>query len=991
MKKRLLACLLTAAMLVSLFPLPALAAEAEPYTGGLCPHHQEHSYEVCGYVEAAEEVPCDMDCAETGEDSQIIHVEGCAYAPEVEGAPCQHKHDGECGYVEAIEGQPCGYVCPACSMQAMNDLPMLAADETGDFTVSGGELGTDYSYADNILTILTDTALTISGNTTRDRIVVAGDIEANITLNNLSIQFSDGSEGDRNHREQSGTCAFAVGRSTVCNLTLVGDNTLQSGYHQAALEVPGDATLTIEGPGAITANGGKRGAGIGGSRYMSCGTITINSGTVEAHGSIGGAGIGGGGRYGEGSSSGGGGGNGGKVTIKGGTVTATATNDPGTSIGGIGGGAASNSNGTLTITDGTLKDADVTSDEFTMTGGTLEGCTIQNASVPLNNATIRNSTLNNLSSWTDANNTVSGSTLNFTKDVAQITLTRGGAGNTYNIPVTITDNVSFSGNTTFGSTVDITGNVTLDGITELTGNVTIGAGGSLSNSGTLTVPKDCTITDGGAVTNNVGATINLSGVLDHTAGTLTNNGTIFLLVSGKVEPDVVDSGNSPVSVGTVPIPAGEIVIDMSKVRNTVTIGPESYTIDGTSHTYDPAQNNIVLTGTYGGNISGTSTNPAAAVTVLENTTASIVLRDVYIGWERDWNQNYRSSIWVKDYCTVTVFLEGTNTLKPRWLGNGICTEEHSSLTVEGAGTLILDMSNAKYGGDAGIGNPKRNFGSITLNGGNIVTKTTSDNEDLIGIGGKRGTVTINGGTLNGPYLFGDSSGGDITNEYQLIINGGIINSETKWSLNYGSLTLNGGEVSIPTVYCYGPSGGKIAVNGGQLTLTSTSDYLYGNVTINGGTVTGRVNPTLYGGTKINGGTAKLTNNSDSQPVANINTTDGKTAYRTELTGQTSVADLLVDGKSQNISYNHPSDTSLYLYLVHDDDDSTTNNHTVVVMYQDESRKEYTATWDSTDSKFTFGTGSTSTPPIILPSTWTCPAPPPARTATRKRPTATPPP
>ena len=29
MKKRLLACLLTAAMLVSLFPLPALAAEAE--------------------------------------------------------------------------------------------------------------------------------------------------------------------------------------------------------------------------------------------------------------------------------------------------------------------------------------------------------------------------------------------------------------------------------------------------------------------------------------------------------------------------------------------------------------------------------------------------------------------------------------------------------------------------------------------------------------------------------------------------------------------------------------------------------------------------------------------------------------------------------------------------------------------------------------------------------------------------------------------------
>lgn len=603
----------------------------------------------------------------------------------------------------------------------------------------------------------------------------------------------------------------------------------------------------------------------------------------------------------------------------------------------------------------------LTSDEFTMTGGTLEGCTIQNASIPLNNATIRNSTLNNLSSWTDANNTVSGSTLNFGRNVAQITLTRGGAGNTYNIPVTITDNVSFSGNTTFGSTVDITGNVTLDGITELTGNVTIGAGGSLTNKGTLTVPGDCTITNHATITNNEGAVINLSGVIDNQtdpAGTVANNGTIFLIRTGRVLGEDRLTGNSPVSVGTVPIPAGEIVIDMSKVRNTVTIGPESYTIDGTSHTYDPAQNNIVLTGTYGGNISGTSTNPAAAVTVLENTTASIILRGVDISWND--KELWCSSIWVKDYCTVTVFLEGTNTLKPRYAGIGIRTEEHSSLTVEGAGTLNLDLTN-HYGADAGIGQTEA-FGSITINGGNITT--TVGNYSRVCIGGKRGTVTVNGGTLNGSNLFGGSSYENITNVYQLIINGGIINSETKWCLNGGSLTINGGQMSIPTVYCYGSSGSKIAVNGGQLTLTptSTSEYMFGNVTINGGTVTGRVKPKTNGETKINGGTAKLTdpgnNNSD---IASVSTSDGKTAYRTELTGQTSVADLLVDGKSQNISYNHPSDTSLYLYLVHDADSGTPDTHTVVVMYQDESRKEYTATWDGTDNKFTFGTGSPSTP------------------------------
>jgi hypothetical protein len=83
MKKRLLACLLTAAMLVSLFPLSALAAEVEPYTGGLCHHHQEHSYE-------------------------------------------------DCGYIEAVEGRPCGYVCHICPVQAMIDALPAPKDITAE-------------------------------------------------------------------------------------------------------------------------------------------------------------------------------------------------------------------------------------------------------------------------------------------------------------------------------------------------------------------------------------------------------------------------------------------------------------------------------------------------------------------------------------------------------------------------------------------------------------------------------------------------------------------------------------------------------------------------------------------------------------------------------------------------------------------------------------------------------------------------------------------
>lgn len=99
MKQRLLSLLLCGAMLFSMCT-PGLALERASSTGGLCPHHQEHSYEVCsyikaaeghpcshvhdrgcGYVEAVPEVPCDKGCADTDRDGQIDHVEDCAYTP----------------------------------------------------------------------------------------------------------------------------------------------------------------------------------------------------------------------------------------------------------------------------------------------------------------------------------------------------------------------------------------------------------------------------------------------------------------------------------------------------------------------------------------------------------------------------------------------------------------------------------------------------------------------------------------------------------------------------------------------------------------------------------------------------------------------------------------------------------------------------------------------------------------------------------------------
>lgn len=110
-----------------------------------------------------------------------------------------------------------------------------------------------------------------------------------------------------------------------------------------------DKALTIYGQGAdtgrMTANGAEYCAGIGGrdpdfhlGSYGSCGSVTINGGTVTATGDDG-AGIGVGSR-----------GAGGAITINGGTVTANG----GYGHSGIGGGDEAGSSGTLTVRGGVV-------------------------------------------------------------------------------------------------------------------------------------------------------------------------------------------------------------------------------------------------------------------------------------------------------------------------------------------------------------------------------------------------------------------------------------------------------------------------------------------------------------------------------------------------------------------------------------------------------------------------------------------------------------
>ena len=236
------------------------------------------------------------------------------------------------------------------SIQKDSTIHLIVDDTIGAFKVTGGVYSSDYTYEDNVLTIIKDGADLTIANTdpstpTTDRIEVADKVSANITLAGVNINAS--------------ATAFKIADNSTGNVTITladnTTNTLKSGDNCAGLQKNGDTTtgtLTIKGEtagtGILNAIGGSYSAGIGGSYIINGGNgskITISGGIVTAKGSNGAAGIGGC-HVGSGSD----------IIINGGVVTATGGNDYAAGIGGGHSGSGSNiiiNGGIVTATGGT--------------------------------------------------------------------------------------------------------------------------------------------------------------------------------------------------------------------------------------------------------------------------------------------------------------------------------------------------------------------------------------------------------------------------------------------------------------------------------------------------------------------------------------------------------------------------------------------------------------------------------------------------------------
>lgn len=527
------------------------------------------------------------------------------------------------------------------------------------------------------------------------------------------------------------------------------------------------------------------------------------------------------------------------------------------------------------------------------------------------------------------------------------------------VPNTVTINApqQFTGTTNFNnSSVVINDAVTTSGTMTIRSAVTLN--GTLTNKGALTIVSGSTLTNSGTITNDADATLHLYGTIDNEngtpAGTLTNNGTLYIYEGGRIlNNDQPVGPKAPIDASSRPIPAGEVVIDLDKASGQkIVIGKDSYTIGDASYSYDPTKNSIVLTGEWTGSVGANQT----AVKLLDNLTSTVILRDAKFNMTDAPNDFYYASILtLSDGCETTLLLEGENVITANNTNKhdnrsiAIHTASTSSLTIDGEGSLNFDYSNASF--HFGIGNTQGNMGTITVNGGKLSMVANPDLWSSVGYGlfyGENGNLVINDCRITGEMFISPLALGGEYTYMNVTVNGGNIDVENGYryfnNFTNANMTINGGHVSVPTLNLL-----TLTVNGGEL----VTDVYCGNnngFVINGGVVTidgtridtsGTQNPDYRRTpTSITGGSVKMIYSDNTKELLNVGS-----YYLTELTGQSDVTSVTVDGVNQNIAANHPEDNTLYLYLKHDESATTPETHTIDVLCG-HTKTTYTATWDN---------------------------------------------
>lgn len=811
-----------------------------------------------------------------------------------------------------------------CALAAMFlwSTEVKAAGETGDFTVTGGTLGTDYSYdsTSGVLTVNGGANLTIKntnpGTATGNRIVVAGN--ASITLSGVNIEVSGGSS----------SCAFNIQTSASVNLTLSGENTLKNRYG-GGLFVPEGAALTIGGTAgkdSLTATSGSVGAGIGFGNYDSCGKITITGGSVKATGVMG---IGGWGDKGDQT-----------VEIKGGEVEANSIGGGSTAVAISGGTVTTSENisssGLMTISSGTVKvgkNINSGTGTVTITGGTVTtgeniggtgSVTVSGGTVDTHNITANTLAVTN--GKVTAETGIKGGTLN----VSGGTLTASGE----NEKAAINSDVTIS-----GGSVTANGGSTAAGIGGNNGeagkNVTIsggmviatgGTGNGLSGAGIGGGNKEA----GGKVTISGGKVVAKGG--DYAAGIgggRDGKGADVIITGGSVKASSIGGGGAYGGAGggsltdgkgnsvtlktfTLQDSSGSPVTDTAIDAFTIpTYGIKDVRTDTEGKLYFYLPNSITdgtpvtvtadSTG-YEGSVSGSATlKPFAGDIDLSQGSGNLYIwGDGYMrGGSAD---ESAKKTYTGDYTltggTAESATANTVTVMGDYNGNPVSGTE-KTITLNGvnidvnsqsyacafsiqagtgAGTgadvnLMLSGGNTLKSGSfaAGLGVPEG--ASVTIDSVPDTGRLTATGADAAaGIGGGNnkagGTVTINGGIIDAIAVSRQGTGGGAG------IGGGASGAGGDITINGGKVTAAGCNSAAGIGGGYRGAGGAVTINGGSVVAKGdgagigTGDQYtssdFGTVTISGGTVTatgGDSAAGIGGGYQVSGEDVKITGGS----------------------------------------------------------------------------------------------------------------------------------
>ena len=910
---RILAAVLTAAMVFTQTPYTALAAESE--AGFVIVKNET---EQAGQAD-------DGNNGETGENGDVSGSDetgdipgnsgdnrdngGSGNAGDVSGGTGDVSDNnggtGEAGDVSDGNGGNGDVSGPDSEVSVSgNDIVVYgaAATATGTLTVEGNSGSYSYDAENDVITVKNGANLTFHSangygaeNPSQTRIYVEKDANATLTLDGVYINVSD---------KAASPLEIAKNSVGAVSVVLEGSNTLTAGKNSAGIQKNGtaDGTLTISGSGTLTAQGGEFGAGIGGGSDENGNNIIITGGTIIATASMSyysGAGIGGG-YYAAGSN----------ITISGGTVTATG----GQNGAGIGGGYSKEGNN-ITISGGTV----------TATGGQY-GAGIGGGSRE-----------------TGSDITISGGTVTATGGLCGAGI--GGGGDYYESDVRgVGSNITINGGEVTATGGDFGAgigggryengrNITISGgtVTATGGLCGAGIGGGEGRTGSdITVSGGTITTTGGKEATDIGGGSGGStGMVTITGGSVkTKNGELTGVINGTnavycTVVDLTDEIGTEAAVTDV----GETAYGMKDVMTDA---------DGKIYMYLPAGETSIVFGThfYSGTVSveagadnrlTRSTECKYSLLVLgdpayyerNESTQGILIKDgadltikSANGYGKD---NYSPMrIQIEENASVTLTLDGAymDASAIPYISAPILIPENSTGNVN----IILKGENGLKAGNYYAAIQKNgdaeNIGTLTISGDGSLMAMGGVNAAGVG-GGDRGTasnITISGGTITatGGNNGAGIGGGDYGEGNDITISGGtVIATATAEAENISTgagigggyakegnhITISGGTVTATSIAAgkdgstgagigggYGGMGNDITISGGTVTATSIAvgdDGTTGagigggyggmgnDITISGGTVTAISSATgEYGraGAGIGGGYSREGNN-----------------------------------------------------------------------------------------------------------------------------------